>query len=62
MKFEGKWKYLTSVYAPISVKPEGGGVGHTHGNLTVAYIPRVGILIGHLIMHLIFQFYVVEEK
>ena len=32
--------------APISVKPEGGGRA-THGNLTVAYIPRVGILIGH---------------
>ena len=25
----------------------GGGVRATHGNLTVAYIPRVGILIGH---------------
>ena len=35
-------------YAPISVKPEGGGGGRaTHGNLTVAYIPRVEILIGH---------------
>ena len=35
--------------APISVKPEGGGRGGraTHGNLTVADIPRVGILIGH---------------
>ena len=29
--------------------PRGGGGGgrKTHGNLTVAYIPRVGILIGH---------------
>ena len=34
--------------APINVKPEGGGGGQTtHKNLTVAYIPRVGILIGH---------------
>ena len=36
--------------APISVKPEGvggGGGRATHGNLTVTYIPRVGILIGH---------------
>ena len=33
--------------APISVKPEGGGGLATDGNLTVAYIPRVGILIGH---------------
>ena len=32
---------------PINVKPEvGGGIGQ-HRNLTVAYIPRVGILIGH---------------
>ena len=39
----------TSHYAPINVKPEGGGGGGwaTHGNLTVVYIPRVGILIGH---------------
>ena len=39
-------------YAPISVKPGvGGGEGvggrATHGSLTVAYIPRVGILVGH---------------
>ena len=36
-------------YAPINVKPEGGGGGvlANHGNLTVSYIPRVGILIGH---------------
>ena len=27
--------------------PRGGGGRETHGNLTVAYIPRVGILIGH---------------
>ena len=27
--------------------PRGGGDWATHGNLTVAYIPRVGILIGH---------------
>ena len=38
--------------APINVKPEGGGEGvsggrATHGNLIVAYIPRVRILIGH---------------
>ena len=35
--------------APINVKPEGGGGGGraTHGNLTVARISRVGILIGH---------------
>ena len=33
--------------APISVKLEGGGDRATHGNLTVTYIPRVGILIGH---------------
>ena len=32
-------------YAPISVKPEWGG--GAVGNLTVTYIPRVGILIGH---------------
>ena len=33
--------------APINVKPGGGGGRATHGNLTLAYIPRVGILIGH---------------
>ena len=38
-----------SINAPINVKPERGGGGgrSTHGNLTVACIPRVGILIGH---------------
>ena len=37
-----------SCNAPISVKPGGGGGGRaTHGNLTVASTPRVGILIGH---------------
>ena len=43
-------------YAPISVKPEGRGGGSggraNHGNLTVAYIPRVGILIGHHVFDL----------
>ena len=41
--------------APINVKPGGGGGGGgqaTHGNLTVACIPRVGILIGHHAFHL----------
>ena len=37
--------------APINVKPGGGGWA-THGNLTVACIPRVGILIGHYTFHL----------
>ena len=35
---------------PINVKPEGegGGAGWaTHRNLSVTYIPSVGILIGH---------------
>ena len=27
--------------------PSGGGGGGNHGDLTVAYIPRVGFLIGH---------------
>ena len=38
-----------SINAPINVKPElgGGGGRATHRNLTVACIPRVGILIGH---------------
>ena len=31
----------------LSVSSPRGGGGTTHGNLTVAYIPRVGILIGH---------------
>ena len=35
------------INATINVKPEGGGGRATHGNLTVTYIPRVGILIGH---------------
>ena len=44
-----KWttpKNTISDYAPINVKPEGGGGGGraTHGNLTVTLIPRVGIL------------------
>ena len=44
---------LTSHNAPINVKPEGGGgVRATHGNLTVACIPRVGILIGHYAFYL----------
>ena len=30
----------------------GGGGATTHGNLTVACIPRVGILIGHHAFHL----------
>ena len=41
--------WVQSNYALISVKPEGGvgGGGRAiHGNLTVTYIPRVGILIG----------------
>ena len=40
---------LNLLNAPISVKPRGGEGGGraTHGNLTVTYIPRVGILIGH---------------
>ena len=46
------WRFHTKVLvnAPINVKPEGGKGGGgraTHGNLTVMYIPRVGILIGH---------------
>ena len=40
-----------AIYAPISVvknkRGEGGGDRATHGNLTVAYSPRVVILIGH---------------
>ena len=33
--------------------PKGGGDGRaTHGNLTVAYIPRVRILIGHHVFDL----------
>ena len=35
------------INGPITVKPEGGGGRATHGNLTVTYIPRVAILIGH---------------
>ena len=46
-------KTLIFVYAPINVKPEGGEGGRaTHGNLIVACIPRVGILIGHRPFHL----------
>ena len=46
---------FTCTNATINVKPEGGGGGvgrATHGNLTVACIPRVGILIGHYAFHL----------
>ena len=41
-------------YAPINVKPEGGGGGGraTHGTLTLVCIPRVGILIGHYAFYL----------
>ena len=50
------FKYITHL------KPEGGGGGvrATHGNLTVTYIPRVGILIGHHAFDLLIQ--IVEEK
>ena len=34
-------------YAPINVKPGEGGGRATHGNLTMAYISRVAVLIGH---------------
>ena len=36
-----------SVSSPMFLGWGGGGGRATHGNLTVAYIPRVGILIGH---------------
>ena len=37
-----------AINAPTNVKPEGGGGGRAaHRNLTMAYIPRVGILIRH---------------
>ena len=47
-----KVRALVCCHAPISVKPEGdgrcqSGNPRAHGNLTVAYVPRVGILIGH---------------
>ena len=35
------------MHLSMSNPREGGGGRATHGNLTVAYIPRVGILIGH---------------
>ena len=39
--------YFVFMHLSLS-SPRGGGVGRaTHGNLTVACIPRVGILIGH---------------
>ena len=42
--FDQEQKKLNYVaYAPINVKPEGGGDRATHGNLTVMHIPRVGI-------------------
>ena len=49
----GSWKVATLRFgnAPNNVKPRGGGMGKggraTHRNLTVTYIPRVGLLIGH---------------
>ena len=42
-------KFFTLIMHLSVSSPRGGGGGGraTHGNLTVAYIPRVGILIGH---------------
>ena len=37
---------------PTNVKPEGKGSQATHGNLTVTFIPRAGILIIILIFQL----------
>ena len=37
---------------PINVKPREVGDCTTHGNLTVMYIPRVGILIKHHVFDL----------
>ena len=52
--------HCSLIYAPINVKPERGGGLANHGNLTVAYIPRVGILIGHHAFDL--SMYMVEEN
>ena len=37
----------SSLFMHLSMSNPRGGGWATHGNLTVAYIPRVGILIGH---------------
>ena len=55
------FRLLFSFYAPISAKPKGGGgVGQLTGIWLWHISPGWGFWSD--IMHLIFQFYVVEEK